>query len=270
MASASESAASRGSERPSLWRATGPVLGGILLCYYGLPLAWLVFARSPGAVLASLGDQFVVRAARNTLLSATISTLLATVFGVPLGYWLARAEFRGRTLVVALVAFPLVLPPVVSGMLLLSAFGPSGLGSLTGVTVSGTLVGVVLAQTFVASPFVVLSARSAFAGIDGRLEEAARTLGASDWHTFRRVALPLAGRGILAGVTLAFARAAGEFGATLMLAYYPRTLPVEIWATFQRSSLDAAVPVAVVLVIIASAALVVINVVGASSLAVDG
>jgi molybdate/tungstate transport system permease protein len=273
MASASERTGTHGSvdgtdragSGRSVWRTLAPLLGAVLLGYYALPLGWLLFAQSPGAVLSSLGEGYVTRAATNTVASATLSTALATLLGVPLGYWLARAEFRGQAAVTALVAFPLVLPPVVSGMLLLSVVGPNGLTSTVGLTASRTLAGVVLAQTFVASPFVVLSARSAFASVDRRFEEAARTLGASDWRTFRRVSLPLARRGVLAGVTLAFARAAGEFGATLMIAYYPRTLPVEIWATFQGAgSLDAAFPVAVILVLIASGALVIINALGGS------
>ncbi|WP_436929048.1 molybdate ABC transporter permease subunit [Halosimplex halobium] len=249
----------------SPWGATAPVLGGVLLTLYTVPVAWLLVAQPPGAVLAALDAPFVVGAARNTLVSASVSTALATLFGVPLAYWLARAQFRGRTLVTAVVAFPLVLPPVVSGMVLLSAVGSGGLGGLLGVEVTGTFAGVVLAQTFVASPFVVLTARSAFERVDAHTEEAARTLGASEWRTFRRVSLPLARRGILAGVTLAFARAAGEFGATLVLAYYPRTLPVQIWATFQGRGLDAAYPVAVVLLALASGALVLINLLGESA-----
>ncbi|ELZ23622.1 ABC transporter permease [Halosimplex carlsbadense 2-9-1] len=250
----------------SPWGAAAPLLGGLLLVLYAVPVAWLLLAQPPGAVLAALDAPFVVGAARNTLVSASISTALATLFGVPLAYWLARARFRGRTLVTAVVAFPLVLPPVVSGMVLVGAVGSNGLGGLLGVRITGTLAGVVLAQTFVASPFVVLTARSAFERVDAHTEEAARTLGATEWGTFRRVTLPLAWRGILAGVTLAFARAAGEFGATLMLAYYPRTLPVQIWATFSGRGLDAAFPVAVVLLALASAALVLINLLGESSL----
>jgi len=249
----------------SPWGAIAALLGGLLLALYAAPVAWLALAQPPSAVLASLDAPFVVGAARNTLVSASISTALATLFGVPLAYWLARARFRGRTLVTAVVAFPLVLPPVVSGMILLSAVGAEGLGGLLGVRISGTIAGVVLAQTFVASPFVVLTARSAFESVDTDAEEAARTLGASEWGTFRRVTLPLAWRGILAGITLAFARAAGEFGATLMLAYYPRTLPVQIWATFQGRGLDAAFPVAVVLLAVASGALVLLNVLGEAS-----
>ncbi|WP_459193837.1 molybdate ABC transporter permease subunit [Halosimplex sp. J119] len=250
----------------SSWEVAALLVGAVLLALYALPVGWLLVARSPASILASLGEPFVVSAARNTLVSATASTAIALAFGLPLAYWLARAEFRGRTLVTAVVAFPLVLPPVVSGMVLLSAFGPNGLGGLIGASIDGTLAGVVLAQTFVASPFVVLSARSAFEGVDRHLEEIAWTAGVSRWRTVRRVTLPLAWRGILAGATLAFARAAGEFGATLMLAYYPRTLPVQIWATFQGRGLDAAVPVAVVLVAVASGALLALNLLGGSSL----
>ncbi|WP_135363553.1 molybdate ABC transporter permease subunit [Halosimplex halophilum] len=249
----------------SPWGTAAPLLGGLLLALYTVPVAWLLVAQPPGTVLAALDAPFVVDAARNTLLSASVSTALATLFGVPLAYWLARARFRGRALVTAVVAFPLVLPPVVSGMVLLSAVGPEGLAGLLGVEVTGTVAGVVLAQTFVASPFVVLTARSAFERVDAHTEEAARTLGATEWRTFRRVTLPLARRGILAGVTLAFARAAGEFGATLVLAYYPRTLPVQIWATFQGRGLEAAYPVAVVLLALASGALVLINLLGESA-----
>jgi molybdate/tungstate transport system permease protein len=254
-----------GPERPG-WRGLALLLGGVLLLVYGLPLATLVVGRSPATLLASVRDPAVTNAATTTLLSATVSTAVAVVLGVPLGYWLARTASRAASGLTALVAFPLVLPPVVSGMLLVAAFGGQGLGGLVGFSATRTFAGVVLAQVFVASPFVVLSARSAFAGVDRAMEEAAATLGASEWRTFRRVTLPLAGRGILAGITLAFARAAGEFGATLMVAYFPRTLPVQIRVAFQTGGLDAAFPVAVVLVAVSLLALGAINLLGGSRL----
>jgi molybdate/tungstate transport system permease protein len=248
------------------WRGLALLLGGVLLLVYGLPLATLVVGRSPASLLASVRDPAVTTAATTTLLSATVSTAVAVVLGIPLGYWLARTDSRAKSGLTALVAFPLVLPPVVSGMLLVAAFGGQGLGGLVGVSATRTFAGVVLAQVFVASPFVVLSARSAFAGVNRTVEEAAATLGASEWRTFRQVTLPLAGRGILAGITLAFARAAGEFGATLMVAYFPRTLPVQIRVAFQTGGLDAAFPVAVVLVAVSLVALGAINVLGGSRL----
>jgi molybdate/tungstate transport system permease protein len=246
------------------WRTLAPVLGAVLLVYYGLPLTALLYGRSPATVLGSLGEPRVVSAATTTLVAATLSTLAAVLLGVPLAYWLARTGGRLRTLVTGLVAFPLVLPPVVSGMLLLAVFGRGGLGGLLGVSPGRTLAGVVLAQVFVASPFVVLAARSAFEAVDTTYEELAWTQGVTEWRTFRRVTLPLARRGILAGMTLAFARAAGEFGATLMLAYYPRTLPVQIWVSFQGQGIDAAFPVAVILVALALATLGLVGALGES------
>jgi molybdate/tungstate transport system permease protein len=197
-----------------VWPAVAVGLGGLLVLFYAVPLAVLL-VRAPGAVRV---DGSVVGAAATSVATAAASTALATVVGVPLAYRLARAQFRGKRAVTGLVALPLVLPPVVSGLLLLSAFGPAGLGGLVGVRTAGTHAGVVLAQTFVASPFVVVVGQAAFEGVDPRLEAAARTLGRSRFDVFRRVALPLAARGVLAGVTLAFARAIGEFGATLLLA----------------------------------------------------
>ncbi len=236
-----------------------PLLGAVLLGYLALPLAALFIVQSPAAVVETLRTPLVIRSALHTFVSATASTILAVFFGVPLALWLARSSTRTSGPVTALVVMPLVLPPVVSGMLLLVVVGPTGLGGLTGLTLSRSLVGVVLAQTFVAAPFVVLPARSAFEGVDRTLVEAAWTHGASEWRAFRRVTLPLATRGILAGITLAFARAAGEFGATLMLAYYPRTLPVQVWVSFQAEGVTAAFPVALLLVVLAVSALAVVR-----------
>jgi molybdate/tungstate transport system permease protein len=159
---------------------------------------------------------------------------------------------------------------VVSGMVLLTVVGPDTLfGRLAaagGVPLTRSLIGVVLAQTFVASPFVVVTAKAAFESVDRRLEYASRSLGKSRVTTIWRVTLPLAWPGILAGVTLAFARAIGEFGATIMLAYYPRTMPVEIWVSFTTLGLDRAFPLAVILVGIAVATLVVLNALGTNPL----
>ena len=145
------------------------------------------------------------------------------VFGVPLAWVLARTAFRGRSLVRALVTLPLVLPPVVGGIALLLALGRNGssgkpLNEAFGITFPFTTAGVVLAQTFVALPFMVISVEGAFRASDPRYDEAAATLGASRWSTFRRVTLPLALPGIVAGSVLSWARALGEFGATVTFA----------------------------------------------------
>ncbi|GAB6862034.1 ABC transporter permease [Haloplanus litoreus] len=252
------------------WLSVTLLLGAVLLCYYLVPLLALVVAQPPGAVFARLTAPAVIGAARTSLLGAGASTLLATAFGLPLAYWLARTDGRLPTLLTAVVVLPLVLPPVVSGMVLLTVVGPNTVvgsaAATAGVPLTRSLAGVALAQTFVASPFVVVTSKAAIEGVDRRLEHAARSLGKRRFTAVRRVTLPLAWPGILAGITLAFARAMGEFGATIMLAYYPRTMPVQIWVSFTTLGLDEAFPIAVVLVGLAVATLVVLETLGTNPL----
>ncbi|WP_121820913.1 ABC transporter permease [Halostella salina] len=251
--------------------AVALALGGVLLLYYLVPLASLLVAQPPAAVWEQLTTPRVLAAVRTSVTAAAASTAVATALGLPLAYWLARADGRAATLVTAAVVLPLVLPPVVSGMLLLTVVGPgTALGELaaaSGLPLTRSLVGVVLAQTFVASPFVVVTAKAAFESVDPSLEHASRSLGKGRLTTFRRVTLPLSWPGVLAGITLAFARALGEFGATIMLAYYPRTMPVQIWVSFTTAGIDAAFPVAVVLVCVAVATLAALNALGSNPLA---
>jgi len=250
------------------WLTVAFALGGLLACYYLVPLVALFLSAPPAAVAASLTDPSVVTAVTTSLLSAAVSTLLGTAFGVPLAYWLARADTRWTGVVLAVVVLPLVLPPTVGGVVLLTVVGPNTLvgdaAATAGLPLTRSLAGVVIAQTFVASPFVVVTAKAAFEGVDRTLEHASRVLGKGRVTTLRRVTLPLAGSGILAGVTLAFARAMGEFGATMMLAYYPRTMPVQIWVSFVSLGLDAAYPVAIVLVVVSLLALTVLHTVASN------
>ena len=252
------------------WLSITFVLGAVLLCYYLLPLVSLVVSQPPDVVLRRITQPDVISATTTSVVSASTSALVATVFGLPLAYWLARADGQIKTVVTALVVLPLVLPPIVSGMVLLTIVGPETLlgrlAAANGLPLTRSVAGVVLAQTFVSSPFVVVTAKAAFESVDRSLEYASRSLGKSRFTTFRRVTLPLAWPGILAGVTLAFARSIGEFGATIMLAYYPRTMPVQIWVSFTTLGLDNAFPAAVVLVGIAVATLVVLNALGQNPL----
>jgi len=252
------------------WLSVTLLLGAVLLCYYLVPVVSLLYSQSAGTVAQRLTTPEVVSAATTSLTASTTSTAIATLFGLPLAYWLARADGRVKTLVTALVVLPLVLPPIVSGMVLLTVVGPETIlgkfAAANGLPLTRSVAGVVLAQTFVASPFVVVTAKAAFESVDRSLEYASQSLGKSRLTTFRRVTLPLAWPGILAGITLAFARAIGEFGATIMLAYYPRTMPVQIWVSFTTLGLENAFPVAVILVGIAVATLVVLNVLGTNPL----
>ena len=252
------------------WVSTSLVLGFGLLLFYLVPLVSLLIAQPPGSILAILDSPRVVSTAPTSVLASLLSTLIAATFGLPLAYWLARTQNRISDVLTAIVVLPLVLPPIVSGMVLLTVVGPNTLlgttASAYGIPITRSLVGVVLAQTFVASPFLVITAKAAFESVDRSLEYASRTLGKDRRTTFRRVTLPLAWPGVVAGLTLTFARAMGEFGATIMLAYYPRTMPVEIWVSFSTRGLDEAFPIAVVLIGVSVTSLVLINALGTSPL----
>jgi molybdate transport system permease protein len=197
-----------------------------------------VFARtSPGDLLDSLGDPSARDALLLSLQTSAAALAIIVLVGTPAAYLLATRAFRGRALVVTLVELPLVLPPAVAGIALLASLGPNGIfGDLAGDRLVLATAGVVVALTFVAAPFYIRQAQTAFAAIDPRLTEASRTLGAGEAMTFLRVAVPVARPGLLAGGALALGRALGEFGATLMFAGSFRgvtqTVPLAIYERF--------------------------------------
>lgn len=250
------------------WQRVTVVLSLLLLLYYLVPLLSLLFAEPPGSLLQALWTPRIRSAAITSLVAASGSTVLSVIFGVPLAYWLSRQTGPVATAVTALVILPLVLPPVVSGVLILTIVGPATpVGTAlaaAGIQIPGSLIGTVLAQTFVASPFVVITGQAAFAAVDRDLERASLSLGQGRATTFRRITLPLAWPGVLAGIVLAFARSIGEFGATVMVSYYPQTLPVEIWDAFRAVGLEAALPVAVLLVFVAAVTIVAVTALGTS------
>jgi molybdate transport system permease protein len=187
-----------------------------------LPIVAIFAELSPGALVNGVTSGVAVDALRVTAQTNLLALAVILVFGTPTAYLLGSRSFRGRALLVTAVELPLVLPPAVAGLGLIAAFGRLGLlgGTLDalGIEVGFTKVAVVLAVTFVASPFYVRTAIVAFEAVDPDLTAAARTLGAGPGKTFARVALPLASGGLGAGAALAFARGLGEFGATLMFA----------------------------------------------------
>jgi molybdate transport system permease protein len=194
---------------------------------------------------------------------ATAATVISVVLGVPLAWVLARARTRGISVLRALVTLPLVLPPVVGGVALLLAFGRQGvlgrpLDALTGVTLPFTTAGVVVAETFVAMPFLVVTVEGAFRAADRGYEEAAATLGASRLTVFRRVTLPLVGPSLVAGTVLCWARALGEFGATITFAgSFPgrtQTMPLAVYLALQ-SDPEAAIALSLVLLLVSVAVL---------------
>jgi molybdate/tungstate transport system permease protein len=230
------------------------LLGGLLLAFIVLPILRLATTSSV-ASLRQAADTAAIRDA--TLLSlqaAAITAGIATLLGVPLAYLLARRSFRGRGVVQAVVDLPLVVPHTVAGIALLFLFGRTGWvggpAAHLGVFFYGSQWGIVTAMLFVSAPFAVNSARVAFEAIDPALERAARSLGATPWHAFRRVTLPLGLRGVLTGAVLVYARSISEFGAVVIIAYYPATAPVEIYNLFLQSGLTQSASAAVVLLIV--------------------
>jgi molybdate transport system permease protein len=225
------------------------------LLFLILPLVGLL-VRAPWTTLPQrLTEPGVLTALRLSLLTATLATLLCLVLGVPLAWLLARVDFPGRRVVRALVTVPLVLPPVVGGVALLLVFGRRGLlgswlDSTFGVTLPFTTTGVVLAEAFVAMPFLIIAVEGALRGADTRYEEAAATLGSGRWTTFTHVTLPLVAPGIAAGAVLCWARALGEFGATITFAgNFPgrtQTMPLAVYLALE-TDLEAAIVLSLIL-----------------------
>ena len=238
----------------------------VALTFLLLPLLAIFLRISPAELVAQFGSDVAVDALIVSLKTSAIAHVFILGVGTPAAYALARRRFRGRSLAIALVELPLVLPPAVAGIALLAAFGRSGLlgGSLSalGVSIPFTQVAVVLAVVFVASPFYVRQAIAAFAAVDPALLDASRTLGAGPFTTFWRVALPLAAAGLGAGSALAWARGLGEFGATIMFAGSlqgrTQTLPLTIYAQLARD-FDIALAIGGFLVVVSAAVLLTVK-----------
>ncbi|MEU1248823.1 molybdate ABC transporter permease subunit [Micromonospora arida] len=256
--------------RPATPRRRGRVPAALLipaglgLLFLVLPLAGLLI-RAPWTTLPErLTEPGALTALRLSVQTATLATALCLLLGVPLAWVLARVEFPGRRLVRALVTVPLVLPPVVGGVALLLVFGRRGLlggwlDSTFGVTLPFTTTGVVLAEAFVAMPFLVIAVEGALRAADHRYEEAAATLGASRWTTFTHVTLPLVAPGLAAGAVLCWARALGEFGATITFAgNYPgrtQTMPLAVYLALE-TDLESAIVLSLVLLVVSVGILV--------------
>ena len=243
------------------------VFGGLGALLFIVPLVGLL-GRTPWSELTELlSSDTVLDALRISLVSSVAAAALSVVFGVPLAWLLSRGSFPGRGLLRAIVTLPMVLPPVVGGAALLFALGRRGLVGeplydATGLVLPFSIWGVILANTFVAMPFLVISVEAALDGIDRRYEQAASTLGASRSHVFRHVTIPMIGPALRAGAILAWARALGEFGATVTFAGNlqgrTQSLPLAVFVTLE-SDRDAAVAISLVLVVLALMVLLVLR-----------
>lgn len=236
----------------------------VALAFLVLPMVGILVDVPPGDLVSRLDDPESVDALRLTLETTAVSLGLILVVGTPAAYLLATREFRGRAVVTTLVELPLVLPPAVAGIGLLAAFGPQGsVGSP--IEIALTTAGVVAAQTFVASPFYLRQAQAAFAAVDPALRDAARTLGSFPAGVFVRVAVPLALPGLLTGAALAWGRAVGEFGATLIVAGSfqgeTQTAPLAIYGLFS-TDFTAALALSAVLLAVSGALMLAVRLIG--------
>jgi molybdate transport system permease protein len=248
----------------------------LALAFLTIPVAAIFVDRCPGELISSLDDPVSRDALALSLRTSLAAVAIIVVVGTPAAWFLATRSFRGRALVTTLIELPLVLPPAVAGLALLAALGPGGIlgGAVedAGIRLVFETAGVVVALTFVSAPFFVRGAQAAFASIDPRLLEASRTLGASEGRTFLRVAVPAAAPAMMAGLALAWGRAIGEFGATLMFAGSfqgsTQTASLAIYAQFANDR-PAALALSAILIAIALALLISVKALGGALLSRD-
>lgn len=255
-----ESKKPRLSQRAVWWSKRNPlvilfsILGIIVVLFISLPIIVMV----GGTGLDSLGDALAEPAVRDaiwlSILTAFYATVIALVVGIPMGYILARMNFPLKSAVQTVVDLPVVVPHTVAGIALLTVFGTNGIIGApldqVGIRFVDAVPGIVVAMLFVSIPFVINSAKNGFQAVDHRLENVARSLGASQHRAFVSVALPLASRSIFTGAVMCWARAISEFGAVVMLVYYPMIAPTLIYDRFTSFGLAASRPIAVLLILV--------------------
>lgn len=246
--------------------AVAGVLTALALAFLLLPILAIFLRISPAEIVSQLGSDVAVQALLLSLRTSLIATGLIILVGTPAAHVIAVNRFPGRQLLITLIELPLVMPPVVAGIGLFAAFGRAGLlgDELTalGISIPFTEAAVVMAVTFVASPFYIRQAIAAFEAVDPTLVDAARSLGAGPGRAFWRVSLPLASGGLAAGWALSFARGLGEFGATIIFAGnlegVTQTLPLAIYSQFE-ADFDAALAIGGLLIAASAIILLVVK-----------
>jgi molybdate/tungstate transport system permease protein len=232
-------------------------IGSLLILFTLLTLLNMVFRQLVfdfNGLIEAVSDPLVTHSIILTLYTSFLSTLISVAFGTPLAYVLARHDFQGRSIVESIIDVPVIIPHSVAGIALYallmrrSAIG-TAFGSL-GIVFEDSMWGIIAAMFFVSAPFYVNAAREGFQSVNPRLERVARTLGASQWGAFHRVALPLALRHLFSGAVMAWARGISEFGAVIMIAFYPMIAPVLIFYKFTTHGLKGSQPIAVLLILV--------------------
>ncbi len=231
---------------------TSLILGVVMVLFLGIPILESLAGSSTG-LLSALTDVQTINAIATSFYCATLATLFTFVSGVPLAYLTTRYKFPGKAVINSLIDIPILIPHNAAGIALLFALGPNsvigGLNKSLGINVVDTYLGIVVAMAFVSAPFTIRSAQEAFSSVNPSMEKAARSMGASNLKVFTNVTFPLASRGIMAGCVLTWARAIAEFGAVVILAYYPKTAAVDLYDVFVSGGLSAAMPITGILII---------------------
>jgi len=229
-------------------------LGILIALFILIPLAKVVLLSDKASLWQALTDAATIKSIGLTLYAALITTAVGLILGVPLAYILARYDFPWKSIVEGLIDLPIVVPHTAAGIALLFVFGRNYLfgkwfGAI-GIQFVDSLAGIIVAMLFVSVPFLINSAKEGFKKVDVRLEKVSRTLGASPWQVFQRITFPLAWRSVAAGSLMMWARGISEFGAVVILAYYPMVTPTLIYQRFESYGLSQAIPVAALLIIV--------------------
>ncbi len=244
------------------------ILMALAFLYIALPVISLFLKISPESFISELNNSVVMEALKLSFITSVISAIIVVIMGTPIAYVNARYQYPGKVLIDTVIDLPVVLPPAVAGIALLMAFGRMGvIGqylNMAGITVGFTTIAVIMAQTFVSSPFYIRQARSSFEDVDVVYEKAARTLGASPVSAFFYVTVPIAMNGLISGLIMTWARALGEFGATILFAGNflgrTQTMPLAIYMTMEGGDLNACIALSIILVAISFIVIVAVKV----------
>jgi len=231
--------------------------GSTLILFTLFTLLNMIFKQviyHPEGLIEAISDPLVIRSIILTLFSSFLATLITIIFGTPLAYVLARNSFPGKTLIETFIDIPVIIPHSVAGIALYTLLhSRSAVGMAfdkIGIVFEDSLWGIIVAMLFVSTPFYVNAARDGFKAVDPRLEKVARTLGASEWKTFTKITLPLSMESLLSGAIMSWARGISEFGAVIIIAFYPMIAPVLIYYRFTTHGLIGSQPIAVLLILI--------------------
>jgi len=237
-------------------------LGAGMVIFLMLPIASSIFGSASG-IPGALEDAGTRNAIITSLYCAFLATLFTMALGVPLAYVFARYSFAGKGFIEPLIDLPILIPHNAAGIALLMVLTPNsiigGFFDKMGIRFVDSVMGIVVAMAFVSAPFMIRSAQDAFLSVNPAMEHVARSLGASELQVFRHVSFPLAARGVLTGCLLTWARSISEFGAVVILAYYPITAPIDLYDTFVTEGLSRALPINGLLILIAVAILIIFS-----------